>query len=768
MRLSDVYIERYGPLPRFSHSCEENFEVIYGPNESGKTLILEAILRQLAPNIDSVLDGVGRVSDPPSGHVVVETNGTEHRLGGDVSLADLWEFTPRHLRNVFVVRDSDLSLLREHDFYDSVTQQIGDLHTSEIEAIQSRLVEDGRLTSIDGRKLSAAAENDDAAAVRDDAAALATEIRSYVEDAEANEVDDAEREFIAVRSELASRRDELERQRSAKARSTQQTLTERLETYNAAVENVDGSVSSEALAELEDLERTASDASADVRELEAERERLSEKRAGLTETRDTVESELAPLEERRGDVEAVEGALHRFREGRRRTLESTRQRSVAMTLMVLGLGVGGAAAMLGEAVIGGALLALGVLGLGWIGYLLRARRRVAGARLDLRAAARDAGLDVDEVESIAPAIQRFTDELSQLERRLRTVDGQIEVVDEQVSTCESKLADARDARRRARSEIRSRLDDAGVGDVEAYRSRVEENAELRQAKLEARRSLVDSLGEPAAESPSEEARITYWERRAAALVADVPADVSHAEYDPDRLAALESAVDDLEARRDELRERLDEHRRRLREYADRVRDVPATRFQQEPIRLSARTVDGLRAVSVSLDELVARIEREADVAREALSVFDELRAEEERKLRELFGDGSRATEVFARITDGRYRRVEYDASQRELLVYRGDGTARSPRELSHGTREQLYLAARVGLAEQLLGAEPGFFLMDDAFLPVDSDRLRTAFGVLEDLAAEGWQILYFTAKSEVGVDMVDALDLRRRTLTRFP
>jgi uncharacterized protein YhaN len=119
--------------------------------------------------------------------------------------------------------------------------------------------------------------------------------------------------------------------------------------------------------------------------------------------------------------------------------------------------------------------------------------------------------------------------------------------------------------------------------------------------------------------------------------------------------------------------------------------------------------------------------------------------------------------VFRRITDDRYTGVTYDAGDQVLRVHRDGRDPLTPRQLSHGTTDQLYLAARIGLADQLLGTEPGFFLMDDAFLPADRTRLRDGFEVLRDLADDGWQILYFTAKAEIGADLVDAHGLRCRT-----
>ena len=82
----------------------------------------------------------------------------------------------------------------------------------------------------------------------------------------------------------------------------------------------------------------------------------------------------------------------------------------------------------------------------------------------------------------------------------------------------------------------------------------------------------------------------------------------------------------------------------------------------------------------------------------------------------------------------------------------------SVHQLSRGARDQLYFAARLSLAQQVLGGDAGFLLLDDPFLAADAGRLRNGFETLRRLTAEGWQVLYFTAKPEVYDEMAPAFD----------
>jgi uncharacterized protein YhaN len=63
--------------------------------------------------------------------------------------------------------------------------------------------------------------------------------------------------------------------------------------------------------------------------------------------------------------------------------------------------------------------------------------------------------------------------------------------------------------------------------------------------------------------------------------------------------------------------------------------------------------------------------------------------------------------------------------------------------------DQLYLAIRVSIAEKMLPASKGFFILDDPFIKADAGRLRNLMDALRRIVRDGWQILYFSAKKEV-------------------
>jgi len=775
VRISEIQIDRYGPLGGFQEACEDGINVFYGPNESGKTLLLDALLKLLDPTISSEYQSIQRVEEAPSGYVVVETRDGEEKLGDGTTLSNISVIEARHLRNIFTVRDNDLSLDDQHTFYNSLTEQIGDLHTSEIETIQEEFEGRGRLTS-ERRNVSSAARYDNANTVRATASELAEQISKYVTEAKAGELDDTERELMQVERKLRTCREELIDQKQARVVHEYDRLTDRLATYRELREELERryDFSQDELEELTNLSSTISGATAAILNAEDDIDSLESDIEEWEDELATKESELQMLDRREDAVAETESGLQSFRdepsEGSERWLETTNW------IAIVGLALGGTATVAGALrgrpvflALSVLLLGIGVLGAGaWI-YRHRQATSVANRRSALLEEARDAGFDVGSVSDIGPAIQTYRDELKALRSRISDLEQEIEVAEQRIDDHESIIGKARDRRHGSREEKRELLREADVEAVDAYRSAFDDISSLETDRSNARQSLVDSLDEPDVSDGDPETMIEYWENELATMIGDIDVDtVDPTDYDQDTLDERRETRTELEERKEELEQTLEDHENAVREFKDRVHELRTAPFLDSPITLRAETVDGLEQVQRDLEGLVERINRDAEISRVGLEIFDEIHDEEEEKITDLFDSDGRASEVFATITQGRYEDVSYDPEQRQLLVEDHNGQILSPEELSHGTREQLYFATRVSLSEQLLGNESGFFILDDAFLPADRTRLEEGFELLQDLVANGWQVLYLTAKQEVAVEMVETFDLPRTELARLP
>ncbi len=117
----------------------------------------------------------------------------------------------------------------------------------------------------------------------------------------------------------------------------------------------------------------------------------------------------------------------------------------------------------------------------------------------------------------------------------------------------------------------------------------------------------------------------------------------------------------------------------------------------------------------------------------------------------LIGDISK---LFASLTCGRYVEIERPTSDREAIyVRRADGAERSPDQLSTGTREQLYLAIRLGYIQHYCrNAEPLPIVMDDVLVNFDLERARATLETLRAFSRDV-QVLFFTCHRHV-VDLI--------------
>ena len=105
--------------------------------------------------------------------------------------------------------------------------------------------------------------------------------------------------------------------------------------------------------------------------------------------------------------------------------------------------------------------------------------------------------------------------------------------------------------------------------------------------------------------------------------------------------------------------------------------------------------------------------------------------------------------MFEEITEGKYTGVHFDGGLQSVKVIDKFERELEASKLSKGAYDQLFLAIRIAIAEEMLGEGKGFFVMDDAFLASDSYRIKNQFKILKKLADRGWSILYFSVKDEV-------------------
>ncbi len=142
-------ISHYGPLKDVDIELEEGLNAFYGSNESGKTLMVEALMKMLA---DDAVDR-GRIDQDPNGFLTVETQDGEFDAGQQ-QLKDLFgDLEPSDLRNSLAVRDEDLRRpdkandFGKNSYFNDVTDRVLGSMTSKIEDVRDSISDLAFLTN---------------------------------------------------------------------------------------------------------------------------------------------------------------------------------------------------------------------------------------------------------------------------------------------------------------------------------------------------------------------------------------------------------------------------------------------------------------------------------------------------------------------------------------------------------------------------------------------------------------------------------------------
>jgi uncharacterized protein YhaN len=286
------------------------------------------------------------------------------------------------------------------------------------------------------------------------------------------------------------------------------------------------------------------------------------------------------------------------------------------------------------------------------------------------------------------------------------------------------------------------------------RGRSEIEQELRSAEADRAKEL-EALGlEITAEAEErlrlEEAHVAEIDQRRArlaGLVGDEPRDRLPERRDA---AALEieqkaSALDALGpiAKEPRARERLEVEVRDAEGQLERARDDESNaraRVEQNPVDAEevAALAERLAGWTEQLEALKRRERVYAHTLREIGAAEQSTMQRATRYLER------RMVKDIARVTDGRYRRVRVDDTNLGIDVYSPEKAGWVPvTDLSQGTLDVVYLAARLGLVRLVTGDRRPPLILDDPFVTLDDVRAPRALELLREVASD-FQVIYLT------------------------
>ena len=149
----------------------------------------------------------------------------------------------------------------------------------------------------------------------------------------------------------------------------------------------------------------------------------------------------------------------------------------------------------------------------------------------------------------------------------------------------------------------------------------------------------------------------------------------------------------------------------------------------------------LRSELAQVDKQIARLEDTYAALTIALQTLSEAAQDLQRRFAPKIAQ--RAQELFSKLTGGRYNKLNLGQDLSVNVSAEGEDTLHAALWRSEGTIDQLYLALRLAVAEELTPDAP--LVLDDALVRFDDVRLKSALDILRE-EAKTKQILLFTCQ----------------------
>lgn len=774
MRIKEISIQRYGPLATQFFSTPENFILIYGPNEAGKSLTVDALVKfffDKAREIKKIIEfNKDRVDQKPEGYVLIERDGNDFKLPEHGTLFDLLEISAEDCRNVFVVRASELGLKDEKSFFDSVMGKLLGLETEKIKKVAEELKKIGKLLNASSSsELSDAALDGKAKSRIERAANLILRITGLEKKAAEEGLDNIEKSFVELEEKRTLSSSQINEQEAAREREQYHKGRKALEAINNCVHSLENLnlFTEEEQRTWENAEQRIAQIASTITSLKSELDEAREKTSRIEGQIAAIEDEMTELRHREGMIEAFELSCREYG----RELEKMAQSQTAgKTLRAFGLASFGAFLIAAIVVLSNDGLAWTILASVsfssflvlaiWYAYKVAMPSGSLSGKFErLRQDAVNCGLVVESTfDRILAQIVSHRNNVKSKQNDLQKRNTELGIVRIDVESKESDLQKHEEESSRLKGNVESTRSRSGVTLLSLYSDKLSEKTKL-QAELSQNESALNTLWtSPATDLKS---RVQFWKEKIENLRPYENASPAII-YDE---VFLRGYKDNLQAYDSEIAvigKSLEDWQTELTEIAMQVTDVIGDG--------NARTCYSLSGLGILLGELQAfesSTKEAAELARTAIAVLEKIRVDEDQKVISLFGDGTRAADFFKQITDGRYVDIMFDASNAKLRVKNSLGDEIDSGKLSSGASDQLFFAIRLALAERILG-EKGFFILDDPFIRSDLTRLKNQLLILKNFASQGWQFIYFSAKGEVRELFEAEIGIGNANLIEFP
>jgi len=752
MKIVEYAIRRYGPLPDTGKTKPADFNLIYGNNEAGKTLTIDALIKLLFGKVSKERDfyAINRVEETPDGYVVVADSENNHlKLTDRKYLTSVVELSAAEMSNIFVIRNSDLSIANEQNFYTAITERLTGLRTGYIETIKKVLLDHGKLTPKGSFRDIA---NEHLKSRIDASIKLIYTIDTLIQECRAQDIDQLEQDIISIDNRLKEIDDTISDMNNARLREQYEkghrALRQLIDAQDA-IRNVEQFNESD-LQQWRDNQR-------DIDRLKEDREQskilLEQNQKALRAVEHAVKQQnkdFDQLEEKKRRLDdTIRPLIKRYEEQLVNVPQYEMRKKFfsaagIMTGLLLGI------SLIGMVIIPSvywyistALLFLIMLISGAVYYATTRRLADVSAEFQqLLVASGRYNLDAESLPRMEEKIETFENEYRQKQEELQERRSEINRLEYQVEQLEKDTIPELEKKIRVCEEaIDSIKDISGADSIEAYREKLHEKSRQQQL-VQTQAALLKQVFGSGDDSIID--NIEYWQQEISdrEQYRNKSPDRAYDEKELTRLKEEEASLNNQLVQLREQRGGIDEQMKDVERKVNKI-------LQTGDEYIYCNTVGDLVSLQSILKQYVDENETSRTDVLAAIEIFNSIQEDEQKKVGELFGENRPVSDYYNRITGGRYVQVEYDQFVQSIVVVRSNGTRLGSNKLSGGAYDQLYFAIRLALGEELLQGEKGFFILDDPFIKSDTDRLQEQIGMLRFIASQGWQILFFSAKKEV-------------------
>ena len=765
MYIKEFAINRYGPLTVWEKKELGMINLFYAPNEEGKTLTIDALLKMFfKPGELRVIKEVERVPESPEGYVVITTkeehhsgNGKEYRrelkLPEAGSYPQLFGISALEFRNIFLIRNSDLTLTGESDFYKNITGRLTGMRTEEIRKVQAKIEELGRITPRgDFRDTSPdklKSRHNEAGKLLERAKRLFFELEEEGFGRIEEELAELEERIRQTGEKLdlinaAYYRERLEKGREALNRLRRARIElsglegyreEDFEAWRRAEANLEMLRNELYRLDNEIVEKKTNLLDAE-KWFKTKREELDSYRHYLTQCSQKVESLLS-------DYDRLASLLQ---EGKVMIENAFFKKSTVISTLVMLISLVGSLLQPSWWLLTLLFVSFMVNASYFIARMiyLRKQSNLSGLEARICSGAEDAGLHVNNVAEARAEYQRLKETLNRKESEVKEAENESAWWKKE----NERLKKEREGKIKRIKEEEGKIEriktTVDVGAINSYYSMLKKKQELKHEQ-EKQKSILKSHFGGGSETIPDEELVAQWDRWIEQLDVYEHRAVNLS-YDENTFNRLKKELNECERVKKELEAKFKQRSGELYELEKEINRVTGT---AEEGYLVCQTLTDLEIALEKLKEWLTAHEQKRESAYLARNLFEDIAREEGEKVATLFGFNKPASSYFKKITNHRYSGVDFDNDTEKVNVLLKNGEKLEAEKLSGGAYDQLYFSIRMALGDVLLGGGKGFLILDDPFIKADLNRLETMLRLLEEACEAGWQIIYFSAKGEV-------------------